>query len=151
MKESLVIQSDSNGYAQAEAFVERMCGQLYADNEFGIISMATLQAVSLAIVHANGENSDCQIELECGSCKGGMFFQLTNNANAIDYTYRADMPLDGANQMKYTISRLADAVQMSDDGHCLRLEFNLHGIESPYARQRQHVLQKFHDVHIVEA
>ena len=151
MKETLVIQSDNNGYAQAEAFVERMCDKMYADNEFGIISMAALQAVSLAITHANGGDSACQITLECGSCKDGMFFQMTNSSNAFDYTYHPEMSLDGVGQMIYTINQLADKIQMSEDGHVLRLEFVLKGIESPFSRQRQQVLQKFHDVHFVDA
>ena len=151
MKETLVIQSDIEGYAQAEAFVERVCTEMCADNEFGIISMAILQSITVAITYANGDDSACQLQLECGSCTGGMYFMMHNESHAYDYTYDERKPIDGVGQMLYTINRLADLTIMSDDRHTLRLEFMLKGVESPYSRHRQKVLKKFHSIHIVEA
>ena len=151
MKETLVIQSSNEGLVQAESFCDRFCDSLMIGDEEAIISMAVLQALRVAINYANSGDVECKIHLEFGSCPGGIYFQMINPTHPFDYSYDDSMGLEGFHRELFSIHKLSDNVFLSDDRTALRLEFRVSGLESPYAKKRQHILQQFMVTHAIEA
>lgn len=151
MRQTLAIQSNNDGYVQAEAFIGRVCEQLFVDVELANVTMSVLNLVSAVIHEVNKDDVSCQILLECGNCLGGMYFKMTNPSHAFNYRQIDDMLSDQLSRSLFVVNSLSDSVQISEGGFEVRLEFALRGVESPYARKRQSILQNFMATHAVEA
>ena len=146
MQQDIVLQPNSEGLAQAGAFVERTCDELHLFNEFGVISVAVLQAVGMEI--AAVQSSPVSIKLSCGHCMGGVYFDISHYAVHVDFSVTEEASLYGDAASVFMIKKLADCVSLRNEGSLLHLEFHVAGIDALRATSRQDVLQKFymHDV-----
>lgn len=149
MIERVVIQTNSSGFADTEAFVEHVCDHFGITFEFGIVSSSVLSAVA-AISHMQ---DDAQLAIEMGECEGGVYCKISSESPIPADLLSSELP-DEPDMIKdnvFTIHCLADLVTVSDDNKTLRMDFILQGVASPYACQRQQTLKKYFASRVVEA
>lgn len=149
MVERVVIQTNTTGFAQAEAYVEHVCDHFGIMEEFGIVSSAVLAAISAI----SSLSDDARLNIEMGDCEGGIYCQIESDHPITQELMSVDIPNEGdkIGESAFAVQNFADVVTLSDDAHVLRMEFFLDGVESPFARQRQQVLKKYFASHVVEA
>lgn len=142
MTEHLVIQSDIALLPLVEERLFHFCHLCHVGNYYSAVSMATLQAVENAIVHGNGSDAAKEVDLTFGTCRGGLFVEVTDQGEGFDYGCFGDLPDAGsAGEGIFVMRQLADKVNYSEGGRCVKLEFSVAGIDPADAMERVAILQ----------
>lgn len=152
MMEQFIIQSNSEGLATVERFITRLCDEKNVYNHYGTISMAVLQAVENAIVHGNQNDDSKQVIVECGDCRGGLYFAVQDQGQGFDSSIYGGFPEEGAKgEGIFIMSTLADKIEYKDGGRCVRMEFKIKGIDRIDSLERVSALDNYFAKRRVEA
>lgn len=140
----IVLQSNKNIINRAEELICDICDEFHIQNYLGIVSMAVMKAVENAAFHGNHFDSSKQVILNWGSCKGGLFFEVSDQGEGFDFTKYGEIPsIDHKGDGIFMMKTLADRVTFSDNGTKVRLEFVIEGIDTSAQIERCAVLQDF--------
>lgn len=143
--EKFNIQSNSAGIASVENYISMLCGEKNVYNHFATISMAVLQAVENAVVHGNNNDPSKMVSIECGEFLGGVYFEIEDQGNGFDFTKYGNLPaVGGKGDGIFMMKLLADKIEYSKQGRCVRMEFLIKGIDAADAMKRRSTLAKFH-------
>lgn len=143
MIESFVIQSDKSNMATVEERLFHFCREYNVGRYYSAVSVATLQAVENAIVHGNREDATKSVALTFGTCRGGIFTEVTDQGLGFDFSRFGKFPSDeSAGEGIFVMHSLADNVSYSDGGRTVRLEFVVEGIDPAEALERVSVLRQ---------
>lgn len=143
MKETLVIQSDIANLPEVEERLFHFCRQNNVGNYYSAVSFAAVQAVKNAIVHGNQCQVEKNVSLEFGTCRGGLYVEVTDEGNGFDYECYGQLPAeaDRAGEGIFVMKSLADRMTFSEGGRQVRLEFMVAGIDPADALERVTILQ----------
>ena len=104
-------------------------------------------AVENAIIFGNKNDISKQVIIECGECKGGVFFQIQDFGDGFDWNAHGNMPEKGREgEGIFMMKLLSDKMVYSDGGRNLRLEFYVQGIDVVQASNRSRILQTFYEL-----
>lgn len=144
MTEYFEIQSDIANLAVVEERLFHFCHECNTGNYYAAISVATLKAVENAIVHGNHQNSEKKVNIGFGTCRGGIFTEVTDQGDGFDFSHYGALPAESSDKGTgiFIIKSLADKTTYSDGGRHLRLEFMINGIDPTDALERITVLQQ---------
>ena len=95
MTESFVIQSNIENIPQVEERLFHFCRECNVGSCYSSISVATLQAVENAIVHGNGSDADKRVWLTMGTCRGGLFVEVSDEGQGFDFSQYGLLPDNG--------------------------------------------------------
>lgn len=142
MTESFVIQSDIANMPTVEERLFHFCRECNVGNYYSAVSVATMQAVENAIVHGNGSNADKQVSVTFGTCRGGIFTEVRDEGVGFDFTQFGSLPSDDSavGEGIFVMKTLANRLEFTDGGRCVRLEFEVAGIDPAQAMERIAVL-----------
>ena len=149
MTESFVIQSDTANLNQVENRLFHFCRLCNVGRYYSTLQVATLQAVENAIVHGNHSDADKQVSLTFGTCRGGLFVEVSDQGSGFDFGQYGNLPTGESTQGEgiFIMRSLADRITFSEGGRVVRLEFDVAGIDPADALERISVLQgHFHPV-----
>lgn len=143
MKETLIIQSDMSNLPMVEERLFHFCRECNVGNYYSTVSFAAVQAVKNAIVHGNREEADKKVSLEFGTCRGGLYVEVTDEGEGFDYARYGQLPSDDekCGEGIFVMKSLADCMTFSEGGRQVRLEFAVNGIDPADALERVSVLQ----------
>ena len=142
MTESFVIQSDIANMPSVEERLFRFCRECNVGNYYSAVSVATMQAVENAIVHGNGSDAAKQVSITFGTCRGGIFTEVKDEGAGFDFERYGSLPTGDEvhGEGIFVMRQLADQMIFSDWGRCVRLEFEVAGIDPSQAMERIAVL-----------
>ena len=125
MTEYFEIQSDIANLAVVEERLFHFCHECNTGNYYAAISVATLKAVENAIVHGNHQVSEKKVNIGFGTCRGGIFTEVTDQGDGFDFSHYGALPAESSDKGTgiFIIKSLADKTTYSDGGRHLRLEF----------------------------
>jgi len=148
MVENFVIQSDITILPVVEERLFHFCRECNVGNYYSTVSVAALQAVENAIVHGNGNDTSKNVELTFGTCRGGIFVQVTDEGDGFDFSSFGQLPADGqtAGEGIFVMKSLSDKIQFSEGGRSVRMEFIVSGIDPTDALERVTILQQCFDL-----
>lgn len=120
------------------------CRECNVGRYYSAVSVATLQAVENAILHGNQGDVTKNVTISFGTCRGGIFAEVTDEGLGFDYTRFGSLPADGelAGEGIFVMRSLADSVTYSEGGRQVRLEFVVEGIDPAEALERVAILQQ---------
>ena len=144
MIETFVIQSDMANLPEVEERLFHFCRQCNVGRYYSAVSVATLQAVENAIHHGNSDDATKSVTIAFGTCRGGIYAEVTDEGIGFDYTRFGQLPADGqmSGEGIFVMRSLADSVTYSEGGRQVRLEFVVEGIDPADALERVTVLQQ---------
>ncbi len=144
MIETFVIQSDMANLPIVEERLFHFCRECNVGRYYSAVSVATLQAVENAILHGNQGDVTKNVTISFGTCRGGIFAEVTDEGLGFDYTRFGSLPADGelAGEGIFVMRSLADSVTYSEGGRQVRLEFVVEGIDPAEALERVAILQQ---------
>ncbi len=144
MTETFVIQSDIANMPLVEERLFHFCHECNVGNYYSAVSVAVMQAVENAIVHGNASDSDKQVSVTFGTCRGGIFAEVADQGNGFDFSRFGQLPSDEqtAGEGIFIMKSLADRMTFSDGGRMVRLEFEVSGIDPADALERIAILQE---------
>ena len=124
------------------------CRNFNVGNYYATVSVAALQAVENAIVHGNRSDVSKQVSLTFGTCRGGIFVSVHDEGEGFDYNQFGNLPDDDSSLGKgiFIMRSLADGLSFSDHGRCVRLEFDVAGIDPADALGRISLLKEHFDM-----
>lgn len=142
MTETFVIQSDIANMPSVEERLFHFCRECNVGNYYSAVSVATMQAVENAIVHGNGSDAGKQVSITFGTCRGGIFTEVKDEGAGFDFESFGSLPIGDEVQGEgiFVMRQLADQMIFSDGGRCVRLEFEVAGIDPSQAMERIAVL-----------
>ena len=142
MTESFVIQSDIANMPAVEERLFHFCRECNVGNYYSAVSVATMQAVENAIVHGNGSDAGKQVSITFGTCRGGIFTEVKDDGAGFDFEHYGSLPTGEELQGEgiFVMKQLADQMIFSDGGRCVRMEFEVAGIDPSQAMERIAVL-----------
>ena len=141
MNESFVIQSDIANLPYVEERVFHFCHECHVGNYYSTVSVAALQAVTNAIVHGNGSDAAKTVAINLGTCRGGVFVEVTDQGSGFDYEGFGSMESLEKGSGIFVMKTLANRMSYSDGGRMVRMEFDIAGIDPADALERAAVLQ----------
>lgn len=143
MKESFVIQSDMINMPMVEERLFHFCRQCNVGNYYSAVSVATMHAVENAIVHGNHGEADKKVTINLGLCRGGIYAEVTDEGQGFDFGRYGELPVgdEAKGEGIFVMKQLSDRMVFSEGGRCVRLEFEVAGIDPTDALQRVAVLQ----------
>ena len=120
------------------------CRECNVGRYYSAVSVAPLQAVENAILHGNQGDVTKNVTISFGTCRGGIFAEVTDEGLGFDYTRFGSLPADGelAGEGIFVMRSLADSVTYSEGGRQVRLEFVVEGIDPAEALERVAILQQ---------
>lgn len=144
MIETFVIQSDIANLPMIEERLFHFCRDCNVGRYYSAVSVATLQAVENAIRHGNQDDASKNVTVSYGTCRGGIFVEVTDEGLGFDYTRFGQLPADGqlSGEGIFVMKSLANSVTYSEGGRQVRLEFVVEGIDPAEALERVTVLQQ---------
>lgn len=140
MNESFVIQSDIANLPVVEERVFHFCREYNVGNYYSAVSVAALQAVENAIVHGNGSDASKTVTITLGTCRGGVFVEVSDQGVGFDYSRFGSLDDETSGQGIFIMKSLADRMTFSDGGRQVRMEFDVVGIDPADALERASVL-----------
>lgn len=149
MTESFVIQSDIANLAQVEERLFHFCRLCNVGNYYSALEVATLQAVENAILHGNQSDPAKAVSLTFGTCRGGLFVEVSDQGQGFDHSQFGDLPTGESTRGEgiFVMRSLSDRMTFSEGGRVVRMEFDVNGIDPADALQRIAVLQShYHPV-----
>ncbi len=143
MTETFVIQSDIANMPIVEERLFHFCHTCNVGNYYSAVSVAAMQAVQNAIVHGNGSDQAKTVNVEVGTCRGGIFVEVADQGAGFDYSRYGSLPTgsETAGEGIFVMHQLADRVEYSDGGRRVRMEFEVAGIDPADALHRVAVLE----------
>lgn len=141
------IQSNSNGMAEVERYISRLCDEKHVRNHQGIIWSAVEAAVENAIVHGNRNDASKKVSIECGDCDGGIFFTISDQGNGFD----PSAVEEGRGVGLFMMRRLADNIGFNAQGNAVRLEFFIRGIDRELTLERISILNHYFAKNTIQA
>ncbi len=151
MKERFVIQSDNQGIVSAEEFVSSFCDEMHITNYLATISIAVSKAVYNAVWYGNAGDANKQVVIECGSCKGGVFFSVKDEGLGFNFNDYGNFPdEEGRGDGIYMMKILSDRMMYFDGGSMVRLEFDVAGLNQAESIARCSKLSRFYERHVVK-
>ena len=144
MIETFVIQSDIANLPMIEERLFHFCRDCNVGRYYSAVSVATLQAVENAIRHGNQYDASKNVTVSYGTCRGGIFVEVTDEGLGFDYTRFGQLPADGqlSGEGIFVMKSLANSVTYSEGGRQVRLELVVEGIDPAEALERVTVLQQ---------
>ena len=138
MNESFIIQSDISNLTLVEERLFHFCQECHVGDSFSVVLMATRHAVENAIVHGNGNDSTKSVQVSLGTCRGGIFVEVSDEGCGFDYGQYGDLPLDDemSGNGIFVMQSLADEIEFLDGGSRVRLQFKVCGIAPTDAMER---------------
>ena len=148
MTETLVIQSDIANMPQVEELLFHFCRECNIGSYYSTVSVATLQAVENAILHGNGSDESKKVGLTMGTCRGGVYVEVTDEGNGFDYSRYGSLPTGNQSTGEgiFIMNQLSDKMTFCDDGRKVRLEFIVNGIDPVDALERVAVLREHYSL-----
>ena len=143
MTESFVIQSDIAVLPFVEERLFHFCRECNIGNYYSAVSVAALQAVENAIVHGNGNDATKEVTIEIGTCRGGIYVEVSDQGNGFDSSQFGILPSNDATTGEgiFVMKSLSDVMEYSDGGRRVRMEFIVSGIDPAEAMERIAILQ----------
>ena len=141
MNESFVIQSDISNLSYVEERVFHFCRECNVGNYYSAISVAALQAVENAIVHGNGSEVEKMVTVTLGTCRGGVFVEVSDEGSGFDYVRFGSLDDVTEGQGIFVMKSLSDRMTFSNSGRQVRMEFDINGIDPADALERASILQ----------
>lgn len=141
MNESFVIQSDISNLSYVEERVFHFCRECNVGNYYSAISVAALQAVENAIVHGNGSVVEKMVTVTLGTCRGGVFVEVSDEGSGFDYVRFGSLDDVTEGQGIFVMKSLSDRMTFSNSGRQVRMEFDINGIDPADALERASILQ----------
>lgn len=141
MNESFVIQSDISNLSYVEERVFHFCRECNVGNYYSAISVAALQAVENAIVHGNGSVVEKMVTVTMGTCRGGVFVEVSDEGSGFDYVRFGSLDDVTEGQGIFVMKSLSDRMTFSNSGRQVRMEFDINGIDPADALERASILQ----------
>lgn len=141
MNESFVIQSDISNLSYVEERVFHFCRECNVGNYYSAISVAALQAVENAIVHGNGSEVEKMVTVTMGTCRGGVFVEVSDEGSGFDYVRFGSLDDVTEGQGIFVMKSLSDRMTFSNSGRQVRMEFDINGIDPADALERASILQ----------
>lgn len=153
MSESLIVQSNEEGFREVEDFLDHTFDTYHVAHYAATIAVPVLQAVQNAIHHGNADDASRHVRLEVGHCRGGLFFEVSDEGKGFDYaSHLSDgQSLEQGSRGLFLISTLSDRYVYSKGGCTLRMEFDIDGIIADDAVKRSSIMQHFYQREVVEA
>lgn len=144
MTEEFVIQSDIANMPTVEERLFHFCHECNVGSYYSAVSVATMQAVENAIVHGNSSDSSKDVMLTFGTCRGGIFVEVSDQGSGFDFGQYGELPADMDNSGAgiFVMKSLADRVTFSEGGRVVRMEFEVAGIDPAEALERITILQE---------
>lgn len=144
MTESFVIQSDIANMPSVEERLFHFCRECNVGNYYSAVSVAVMQAVENAIVHGNKSVCEKKVSLVFGTCRGGIFAEVSDEGNGFDFEKFGQLPPNDqtAGEGVFVMKSLSDRMTFSDGGRKVRLEFEVNGIDPADALERIAILQE---------
>ncbi len=144
MIENFVIQSDITILPVVEDRLFHFCRECNVGNYYSTVSVAALQAVENAIVHGNGSDASKNVDIMFGTCRGGIFVQVTDEGDGFDFSQFGQLPADGQSVGEgiFIMKSLSDNIQFSEGGRSVRMDFIISGIDPIDALERINILQQ---------
>lgn len=138
MTETFVIQSDIANMPLVEERLFHFCHECHVGNYYSAVSVATMQAVENAVVHGNGCNPEKGVLVAFGTCRGGIFVEVTDEGQGFEYGRFGSLPAEGQTEGEgiFVMRQLSDRMIFSEGGRRVRLEFEIDGIDPADALQR---------------
>lgn len=149
MRETFVIQSDSSVLPRVEEQLFHFCHACNVGDYYSVVSVATMEAVENAIVHGNRSDASKEVTVTVGTCRGGVFAEVTDQGEGFAHERFGDLPAegDGSGSGIFTMRQLSDRMSFRDGGRTVRMEFDVAGIDPGVALRRASVLMAFrHEV-----
>lgn len=143
MNESFVIQSDISNLSYVEERVFHFCRECNVGNYYSAISVAALQAVENAIVHGNGSVVEKMVTVTLGTCRGGVFVEVSDEGSGFDYVRFGSLDDVTEGQGIFVMKSLSDRMTFSNSGRQVRMEFDINGIDPADALERASILQAY--------
>lgn len=143
MNESFVIQSDISNLSYVEERVFHFCRECNVGNYYSAISVAALQAVENAIVHGNGSEVEKMVTVTLGTCRGGVFVEVSDEGSGFDYVRFGSLDDVTEGQGIFVMKSLSDRMTFSNSGRQVRMEFDINGIDPADALERASILQAY--------
>ena len=141
MNESFVIQSDISNLSYVEERVFHFCRECNVGNYYSAISVAALQAVENAIVHGNGSEVEKMVTVTLGTCRGGVFVEVSDEGSGFDYVRFGSLDDVAEGQGIFVMKSLSDRMTFSNSGRQVRMEFDINGIDPADALECASILQ----------
>ncbi|KWW29310.1 MAG: anti-sigma regulatory factor [bacterium P3] len=152
MSESLIVQSNDEGFRDVEDFLEQTLGTYHIAHYAATITIPVLQAVQNAIKHGNSDDSGKKVRVEAGRCQGGVYFEVEDEGNGFDVGLQLSNIMNaGQGRGLLLITTLADRYAYSNGGRTLRMEFDIEGVFANVAAERVSLLRRFYHHDVVEA
>lgn len=144
MTEEFVIQSDLALLPLVEERLVVFCGGCNVGDYHAAVSVAAMQAVENAIVHGNNCDPGKEVRVECGTCKGGVYVEVSDQGRGFDHARFGSLPESALESGEgiFVMHRLADKVEYSDGGRRVRMEFMMRGIDPELSSSRVAVLRR---------
>lgn len=145
MTEEFVIQSDITILPSVEERIFHFCHECNVGSYHSAVSVAALQAVENAIVHGNGSDATKEVVVKCGTCRGGIYVEVTDQGEGFDFGRYGDLPMgeSEAGEGIFVMKSLANKMTFSEGGRRVRLEFTVSGIDPAEALERVALLQEY--------
>ena len=127
----LTLASNPKNVARVEPFVERVF-EKYALNPdmYGNILISLTEAVTNAIIHGNHNDESKLVKVELKRLKNKLAFLISDEGRGFDHDSLPD-PTSPENLLKlggrgiFLMRQLSDAVQFSDNGRTVEIQFRL--------------------------
>ena len=127
--EQIALESNLNAITKVEQIVESFCAQInVSDDCFGNVLIAVSEAVTNAVVHGNGVDSQFQINLSVGDNAHDFYVNVKDQGRGFDYNALPD-PTNPENLLNehgrgiFLMQNLADKVEFEDYGRSVYMFF----------------------------
>lgn len=148
----IVIQSNKENIVRAEELVYDICDEYNVQNYIGIITVAVMHAIENAMCHGNHHDPSKNVTIEWGACKGGLYFQITDQGDGFDFSSFKSFPESTSRgEGVFMMTVLADKVEYTNEGRSVRLEFKIEGIDKSDCDERCETLMNFFNKTLVNA
>ena len=144
MTERFVIQSDIALLPMVEERLFHFCHECHVGNYYSAVSVAVMQAVENAVVHGNRCDASKAVSLLFGTCRGGLYAEVSDEGAGFDPSAYDGLPAEGesAGEGIFVMRQLADRLTYLDGGRRVRMEFTVAGIDPADALERVAVLRQ---------
>lgn len=148
----IVLQSNKENLNRAEELIYDVCDEFHVQNYIGVISVAVMEAVENAMHHGNHYDANKKVSLSWGNCKGGLYFEVSDQGAGFDFSQFGDLSLpEQSGDGIFLMKSLSDNLVFSQDGRCVRMEFMIEGIDSSEQMERCATLDNFFQSVLIHA
>lgn len=148
-KRSLKLKSVPTELHKLERFTEELCDEYNINNSyFGNILLVLTEAFENAMFHGNGSDPSKYVVVSFEPRAKGFLFEVRDEGKGFDYKHIPDATdVEGNPEGKGTglflIRSLADEVNFSEQGSCIRILFSIASINQQISVDRRTLLNDF--------